>query len=392
VLRPVRDEFGAAAGVERLPWFFTGTFLAVLAAVPAFGWLAARVPRRALLPAVYTGFVLCLLVLFGLLHLRTPWAPGAFFVWLSVFNLFVVSLFWSLMVDLWREAQARRLFGFIAAGGSAGALAGPSLTAGLVGRIGPVNLLPVAAGLLAGALVCLARLRRRPPAPVEADGGEAPALGGGALAGVARLVGSPYLRRIALFVLLATALGTVLYVQQAAVLREAVPDPGRRTRVFALVDLTVNALTIGTQVLATGRLVRAVGLPAVLGALPGLGAAGLTALALSPSVGVLLAVQVLWRAAQYALGAPAREMLFTVVSPEDKYKTKNVIDTVVYRTGDVLAAWGLAALAGFGLGPAALAAAALPLAGVWLLVALDLGRRQERLRRRAAGTEHGAAG
>lgn len=162
ILRPVREEMGIAGGVERLPWVLTATFLAMAAAVPAFGALAARYPRRTLLPVVYGFFIANILGLFAWLRsgLVPEWAPGAFFVWLSVFNLFVVSVFWSFMVDLWSDEQARRLFGFIAAGGSAGALVGPSLTAVLVGLIGPINLLPVAAVVLAGALLCISRLRR----------------------------------------------------------------------------------------------------------------------------------------------------------------------------------------------------------------------------------------
>ena len=162
MLRPVREAFGAAAGVEGLPWLFTGTFLAMLAAVPVFGALAARFPRRTLLPVIYTFFIACILALFALLRSGAagPWAPAAFFIWLSVFNLFVVSVFWSFMADVWHEEQARRLFGVIAAGGSAGALAGPAVTAYLAGRVGPVNLLPIAAVVLAGAL----RLHRAPAA------------------------------------------------------------------------------------------------------------------------------------------------------------------------------------------------------------------------------------
>ena len=162
MLRPVREAFGAAAGVEGLPWLFTGTFLAMVAAVPVFGALAARFPRRTLLPVIYTFFIACILALFALLRsgAAAPWAPAAFFIWLSVFNLFVVSVFWSFMADVWHEEQARRLFGVIAAGGSAGALAGPAVTAYLAGRVGPVNLLPIAAVVLAGALVCIVRLRR----------------------------------------------------------------------------------------------------------------------------------------------------------------------------------------------------------------------------------------
>lgn len=382
---------GAAGGPERLPWLFTATFLTMLAAVPAFGWLVARVPRRTLLPLVYAFFVGCILALFGLLRSPARWAPGAFFVWLSVFNLFVVSVFWSFMADIWREAQARRLFGLIAAGGSAGALAGPALAATLAPRVGPVNLLPVAAALLAGALLCILVLRRRPPAPDPAGrpADERAPVGGGALGGLTHVARSPYLGGIAAFVVLATAFGTLLYTQQVQIVRTAFPDPARRTAVFALMDVSVNALTIGAQLLATGRLVQRFGLPPVLASLPALSLGGLVALAASPTAAVLVPVQVAWRATQYGIAGPAREMLFTVVSREDKYKAKNVIDTVVYRGGDALSAWLFAALAAAGLSWSGLAVATMPLAVAWLAVAVFLGRRQAHLRRRL---ETGSAG
>ena len=387
VLRPVREEMGVATGVERLPWLFTGTFLAMAAAVPVFGALAARFPRRTLLPVVYAFFIACILGLFALLRgVGAPaWAPGAFFIWLSVFNLFVVSVFWSFMADVWREEQARRLFGFIAAGGSAGALVGPTVTALLAPRIGPVNLLPVAAAILAGALVCVARLR--PGAPVAGPGAlpddpaadEAP-VGGGALGGLARMLRSAYLSGIALFVVLGTLFATFVYFQQAQIVRAAFADPGQRTAVFAVMDLAVNALTIGAQLFVTGALATRFGLVRVLPALPLVTLAGFTALAMVSTAGVLVAFQVLRRAAQYGITGPAREMLFTVLPREDKYKAKNVIDTIVSRGGDALSGWAFAGLSALGLGMAGVSLVALPLAALWIALAVYLGRREEHLR------------
>jgi len=387
VLRPVREEMGVATGVERLPWLFTGTFLAMAAAVPVFGALAARFPRRTLLPVVYAFFIACILGLFALLRgVGAPaWAPGAFFIWLSVFNLFVVSVFWSFMADVWREEQARRLFGFIAAGGSAGALVGPTVTALLAPRIGPVNLLPVAAAILAGALVCVARLR--PGAPVAGPGAlpddpaadEAP-VGGGALGGLARMLRSAYLSGIALFVVLGTLFATFVYFQQAQIVRAAFADPGQRTAIFALMDLAVNALTIGAQLFVTGALATRFGLVRVLPALPLVTLAGFTALAMVSTAGVLVAFQVLRRAAQYGITGPAREMLFTVLPREDKYKAKNVIDTIVSRGGDALSGWAFAGLSALGLGMTGVSLVALPLAALWIALAVYLGRREERLR------------
>jgi AAA family ATP:ADP antiporter len=387
VLRPVREEMGVATGIERLPWLFTGTFLAMAAAVPLFGALAARFPRRTLLPLVYAFFIACILGLFGLLRgVGSPaWAPAAFFIWLSVFNLFVVSVFWSFMADVWREEQARRLFGFIAAGGSAGALVGPAATAFLAPRIGPVNLLPLAAAILAGALVCIARLRpgasatEPGPRPADLTDDEAP-VGGSALGGLTRVPRSAYLSGIALFVALGTLFATFVYFQQAQVIREAFADPGRRTAVFALIDLAVNVLTIGAQLFVTGALATRFGLVRVLPALPVVTLAGFTALALVSTAGVLVVFQVLRRATQYGITGPAREVLFTVLPREDKYKAKNVIDTIVSRGGDALSGWAFAGLSALGLGMTGVSVVALPLAALWIALAVYLGRREERLR------------
>jgi AAA family ATP:ADP antiporter len=386
VLRPVRDEMGVAGGVDRLPWLFTGTFVAMLAVTPIFGALAARYPRRTLLPALYAFFIVCILALFVLLRSAVvpAWAPAAFFIWLSVFNLFVVSVFWSFMADVWNEEQARRLFGVIAAGGSAGALVGPAVTAALAAYMRPANLLAVAAALLTGALLCLARLRRWTVAPAA---GRAPrrsdddgALGGSALGGLTRLARSPYLLGICAFVLLGTVLATFVYFQQAQIIRAAIADPGRRTRVFAGIDLAVNVLTIATQLFATGPLVARLGLSRMLSFLPALSLAGFAALALAPGAVMLIAFQVLRRAAQYGIAGPSREVLFTVVSREEKYKAKNFIDTAVSRGGDALSGWAFAGLMALGLGITGVALVALPLAAAWIAVAVYLARREALLR------------
>jgi ATP:ADP antiporter, AAA family len=386
VLRPVRETLGAAAGVEGLPWLFTGTFLAMLAAVPLFGVLASRFPRRTLLPLIYAFFIACILALFLLLRsgATAAWAPAAFFIWLSVFNLFVVSVFWSFMADVWREEQARRLFGFIAAGGSAGAIAGPTLTALLAARLGPVNLLPLSALILGGALVCVMRLRHWALAPehgpaARAAQEEAP-LGGSPLAGLTGVLRSAYLLGICGFVALGNLLGTFIYFQQAQLIRAAYAEPGERTAVFAMMDLAVNALTIFAQLFVTGRLTAWLGLPRLLAALPTLSLIGFGVLAVAPAASVLIAYQVLRRAATYGVTGPAREVLFTVLSREEKYKAKNVIDTVVYRGADALSGWAYAGLAVLGLGISGVAWLALPVSAVWIALAVHLGRREEELR------------
>ncbi|HKZ07274.1 MAG TPA: MFS transporter [Methylomirabilota bacterium] len=386
ILRPVRETLGAAAGVEGLPWLFTGTFLAMLAAVPVFGGLAARFPRRTLLPVVYGFFIACILALFVLLRSGETgaWAPAAFFIWLSVFNLFVVSVFWSFMADVWREEQARRLFGVIAAGGSAGAMAGPAITAVLAARVGPVNLLPLSALILAGALVCIVRLRRWAVAPehgpaARAAQEEAP-LGGSPFAGLTGVLRSAYLLGICGFVALGNLLGTFIYFQQALVIRAAYAEPGERTAVFAMMDLAVNALTIFAQLFVTGRLAGWIGLPRLLAALPALSLLGFGALAAMPSAPVLIAYQVLRRATTYGVTGPALQVLFTVLSREEKYKAKNVIDTLVYRGADALSGWAYAGLTALGMGISGIALLALPVSAVWSALAVHLGRREEELR------------
>jgi AAA family ATP:ADP antiporter len=385
VLRPVREEMGVAGGVERLPWLFTGTFLAMLVAVPIFGALAARYPRRTLLPVVYAFFIACILGLFALLRggAAGAWAPPAFFIWLSVFNLFVVSVFWSFMADVWREEQARRLFGFIAAGGSAGAIAGPAFTAAVAARIGPINLLPIAALVLAAALVCIARLRQWAHAAAASPPDDERALGGGATAGITLVLRSSYLLAICVFVAFTTALATFVYFQQAQIVRAAFTDPAQRTALFALIDLAVNVLTIVTQVFVTGRLLTGAGLARALAVLPSLSVVGFAALAAAPVLPVLVAYQVLRRAATYGVNGPARETLFTVVMREEKYKAKNVIDTVINRGGDAVTGWAFAGLMALGLGVRGIALVAIPLCAAWIAVAIYLGRREEALREQA---------
>jgi AAA family ATP:ADP antiporter len=387
VLRPLRDEMGIAGGVSALPWVFTGTFLVMLAAVPLYGWCAARFARTRFLPIVYGFFIANLLLFYALFHFGQAhaWTARAFFIWVSVFNLFVVSVFWSFMVDLYSDAQARRLFGFIAAGGSAGAIAGPALTALLVTRIGTVHLLLVSAGLLAVALLCIARLSRwarrvaaaMPSVPASSTS-EQP-LGGSVWAGIRLLLRSPYLPALGGFIWLYTTLSTFVYFEQAHIVAAAHDDPAQRTRLFALIDLAVNVVTILTQLLLTGRLLRWLGLPLMLALVPLLTALGFFLLGVAPVLPVLVAFQVARRAGEYALTRPARELLYTVVDRETKYKAKNVIDTVVYRAGDAVSGWLFTGLKAIGMGLGAIAWISVPIALVWAALGIWLGRRHERL-------------
>ena len=387
ILRPLRDEMGIAGGIARLPWLFTGTFIAMLAAVPLFGFITARLPRQRFLPLVYGFFILNLLLFHAAFQIE-GWrevTARTFFIWASVFNLFVVSVFWSFMVDLFNSAQGKRLFGLIAAGGTAGAITGPTLTALLVVPVGPVNLLLLSALLLAGAVLCIHQLgqwsARKAPAPTHEPQQQQEPLGGSIFAGLTLIVRSPYLLGVALFMLLFTTLATFLYFEQAHIVAQSFDNSAERTRFFALLDLGVNTLTVLIQVLITSRLLTRLGVAGSLALVPLLSACGFALLALTPVLAALAGFQVLRRAGDYAITRPAREMLYTVVDRETKYKAKNALDTVVYRGGDALAGWLFTGLKSLGLGLAAIAWLAVPIALAWAAVALWLGRRQAQLSR-----------
>ena len=360
VLRPVRDSLAVGIGAEALRWVFTAIFATMIALVPVFGWLASRLPRARLLPAVYGFFALNLLGFTLELH------PVVFFVWLSVFNLFVVSVFWSFMSDIFDSRQAARLYGTIAAGGSCGAIAGPLIAAAV-----PQSklLLVVSAVLLAATIACiagLARWARTHPRAAEPSP-EAP-LGGSMLAGARAVAASPFLLAICGYLLCYAALSTALYFQQVAIVRDAVPDPEERTRLFASVDLLVNALTLAIQVLAFSRLAALLGPTGMLAAVPLLSVAGFLWLGATPTLAALISFGVVRRVGEFAVSKPAREALFTIVPREERYKAKNFIDTVIYRSGDALAGWLFA-------GVSALAAAAVAVA--WTALAVFLGARMK---------------
>ncbi len=387
VLRPLRDEMGVAGGVRNLQWLFTATFLTLLAAVPLYGALVARLPRRRFIPIVYHFFVANIALFWLLLafDFGTQHVARVFFVWISVFNLFAVSVFWSFMADLFSAERGKRLFGFIAAGGSLGALAGPALTIGLAVPLGPVNLLLAAALMLEAAVFCASRLeaaatRGEEPrsAPANCAARAEGTLGGNPLAGFSLLVRSPYLAGIALWVSLLSIAGTFLYFQQANIVAAASDDPAVRTRMFATIDFAVGALTLVVQVFATGRLMARFGIGPAAAALPAVFALGFVALAAAPVLAMVVAFQALQRTVNFALSNPAREVLFTVLAREEKYKAKNVIDVVVFRGADAAGGWLFAALRGAGLDLSAISLVVVPVGIAWLALALGLGRAQER--------------
>lgn len=383
IIRPLRDEMGILGGIKNLPWVFTGTFLVMLAIVPVFGWVSSRYPRRQFLPLVYSFFIVNLLLFYVLFYFDVAPAHLAqtFFIWVSVFNLFVISVFWSFMNDIYDKDQAKRLFGAIAAGGTAGALCGPILTTWLAKPLGTHNLLLICAVLLGIAIVCIAKLanwfEQQPQA--RADTTYQQAMGGHWLAGLSLVFRSPYLVGICVLILMYTTLSTFLYFQQASIIRDSFSDSAQRTSVFAMIDLAVNTLTILIQVFLTGRIVRALGLAWTLALIPMLLVGGFLILSFSPILGVLIAIQVFRRAGNYSIMRPAREMLYVVLGREEKYKAKNFIDTVVYRGGDAVSAWVYDGFRAIGLSLGQIAFIAAPLAALWAFVAYRLGQKRERI-------------
>ena len=398
VIRPIRDDFGAAGGIENLPWMFTGTLVTMLIANALFAALVAKFSRRRFIPIAYRFFIANLLIFLVLLmtisKTNQVWVGRAFFVWTSVFNLFVISVFWAFMVDVFSTDQGKRLFGFISIGGTLGAIVGAAITASLVRKIGTVNLLFVSAALLELSAQCVRVFPKTIAAPDVSsktkDIAEAP-VGGGIWAGIVHNASSPYLLGISTYMLLYALTSTLLYFQQVAIAASAYPDRSARTAFFAQIDLMVNILTVLVQAFLTGRLLKWFGVGVTLAILPALSVVGFTTMGVVPTLALLVIFLTLRRAGNFAIARPARETLFTVVSREDKYKAKNFIDTVVYRTGDQIGAWSSGALTWSGLGLTGVSFVAAPIAAVWLVVSLWLGRKQIAMASKIQTTDRGSA-
>ncbi len=393
VLRPLRDEMGVAAGRDYLQWLFTATFFVMLAASPVYAFAVGRLPRARFIPVVYQFFVANLALFWLALQYDVFRAETArvFFVWVSVFNLFAVSVFWSFMADIFGTEQGKRLFGFIAAGGTAGTLLGSAATVTLAERLGTANLLIVAGILLELAIFCAMALeracpRREEPIAPQADPDAPRAVGGdasdykpgGMFDGFMLIVRSPYLAGIALWVALLSLAGTFLYFMQQDVVRAASQDPAVRTRMFATMDLAANLATLGLQFLATGAIIKRIGAGPSAAILPLIFAAGFAALFVAPTLAIIIAFQALQRTANFAFSNPAREIFFTSVSRDEKYKAKNLIDAAVFRGGDLVWSWSFTGLRALGFSMSGIAAIAIPLMLGWCALALALGRAQDK--------------
>lgn len=398
VLRPIRDEMGAAGGVDNLAWLFTGTLGAMLLVQPFYGGLVAKLPRRRFVPLTYRFFIANLVVFFVLLKMadasQSVWIGRVFFIWTSVFNLFVVSVFWSFMADIFRPGQGKRLFGIVAVGGTVGAVLGSTITTALAKPLGSINLLLVSALILELAARASRALDEREPllraADAASDASTSPSrtvaadakgnadtvIGGGVLDGVKHVLKSPYLIGIAVLMLCFTIASTFLYFQQVDIVAQAFADDrDARTSTFGLIDLAVNVLTLVTQLFLTGRVVKWFGVGVTLAFLPVVTLIGFAVLGVSPVLPVLIGFLVIRRAGNFAIQRPAREALYTVLPRGDKYKAKNFNDTFVYRLGDQMGAWSYTWMGVFGLGLSGLAFSMVPLSAAWLALALWLGRR-----------------
>jgi len=403
MLRPIRETMAIEKGADKLPWLMTATLVAMLVANPLYALLVSRLPRRRFVPAAHAFLALNIVGFFVASRSLAPETLHllgyAFYVWLSVFNLFVVSIFWSIMADIFREEQAKRIFGVVAVGGTLGAICGPVIVDALLvgtlsiqlplGRDGPAWTIVRFTALsrewvflaalvpLAGATLCAWSLLRR-SACVAPDGSTREPTRD-ALAGFRLIAGSRYLKVLSLYMLLFTVTSTLVYVEQARMIATHFASDTERTQAFARLDFYTNTLTLVAQLFLTRQIIRVLGIGGTLSVLPALTFAGFGALAATGSVPVLFGYQVIRRGVHYAIDRPAREVLFTPLSPDEKYKSKAFIDTFVYRAGDMLGGWAPAWLGVLGgwlhmASPIPNWTLWLPLSLLWIVVGFVLGR------------------
>ncbi len=391
ILRAVRDAVGVAAGTDKLPWFFTGTLLATLVMNPLYSWIVTRLPVRRFIPIVYRMFIALLLAFAAVLEWgppgSEPWLGPAFWILISIYSLFIPSVFWGFMTDVFNPEQGKRLFGFISVGGTLGALAGAFFTSRVAERVGTPALMVFSVLLLECAVQSAHHFPPSFRPDTRARDEARRAVGGSALAGITNVLRSPYLLGICLYMLMFTVGSTVLYFRQAELVAERYADREARTAFLAGIDAVVQALTILTQLFLTGRVLRWFGVAVALAIMPALSMVGFGLLGVWNTLAVFIVFQVARRAGEYTFARPAREVLFTVVSAEDRYKAKNLIDTFVYRAGDQTGAWSYAGMSALGLAVGSVALVMAPISGIWLFVAFWLGHQQAE--RQRAGSNPG---
>src|SRR6266446_6218830 len=383
IVKPIRDSIAASNRLETLPWMFTATLVVMLIANAIFAAIVARLERRKFIPFAYAFFILVLALFFVLMRTGSPaqqvWTGRAFYVWVSVFNLFNTAIFWAFMTDLFTVEQGKRLYGFIAVGGSLGGILGPYITKHYVQQIGPANLLAISALIF---LIAILLVRFFPSGFTEAGRAtavEEKPIGGSIWSGLTHIAHSPYLFGLATSMLIYTTTSAWAYFQQSDLTRAAFQDSNARTAFLASLDMWVNSITVVIQIFLTGRLLKWFGVGFTLVAMPFLSMVGFGAMGIAPSLGLLAAFQVVRRAAAYALMRPSREILFTVLRREDKYKVKSVTDTLGYRVGDQLGAWSYGGMHALGLELPNISFVAVPVVAGWCGLSLWLARKQRAL-------------
>jgi AAA family ATP:ADP antiporter len=386
MLRPVREAMAVESGPETIPYLFAGTFMAMLVATPIFGWVASRFPRKQFLPWVYAFFILNILAFWVAFTNAVNeggsyvWLSRAFFVWISVFNLYVVTVFWSFMADLYTKEQGRRLFGMISAGGTTGGLIGSYVTSELAVDIGFQNLMPISAMLLVVAILCIRQLRRwleSQDIEVTETAASSQALGGSPFAGITHVIRSKYFLAIAGKSIIASLLGTALYMITANLVQDAFVNADERTQFFSNINMATNAIALIGQLLVVKHAVARIGIGRTMSAMPIVSIFGFAVLALEPTLAVVAVLTVIRRSLGFAFSKPTTDMLYSVVTPEEKYKAKNFIDTVIYRGGDLIGTWTLRPIiSAFGI--AGTSVIMVPFAAIWAGIALWLGRDYRR--------------
>jgi AAA family ATP:ADP antiporter len=382
VVKPIRDAIAASNRIETLPWMFTATLVVMLIANVIFAAIVARMERRKFIPFAYAFFILVLLLFFGLMRTGSPaqqvWTGRAFYVWVSVFNLFNTAIFWAFMTDLFTVEQGKRLYAFIAVGGTLGAIVGAYITKNLVRDLGQANLVAISAAMFA--IVCF--LVRFFPRSYTGDTRSEPVreepIGGTVWSGFTHIARSPYLFGLAATIMLYTITSTWAYFQQTTLAGAALKTSADRTVFLSSLEIWVNCITLIIQVFLTGRFLKWFGVGFTLTALPFLSMLGFCAMAIAPSLALLALFQVIRRAGAYALMRPSREILFTVLKREDKYKVKSVTDTLGYRVGDQIGAWSYGGLGANGLQLSlnTISWIAVPVTAGWCVLSIWLARKQ----------------
>ena len=386
IIRPVRETMAVGSGPQTIPYLFVGTFVAMMFATSIFGWVASRFPRRVFLPWVYLFFTANIAIFWVLFTQAvdggnsTVWLGRAYFVWVGVFNLFIVSVFWSFMADIYTREQGRRLFGLISAGGSIGALLGGIGTSAIVITIGTHNLLPIAGVLLFLSVVCITQLRKwvisEHKDAIDQTAASDKPLGGKTFAGITHMLSSKYFASIGIASLIASTLGAALYMFTAELVAVDIPDQDEQTRFFSNLNVAANSLTIIFQAFVVRHVVGRYGIGRALVLLPAVSVIGFIVLALDPVLAVVAILTIVRRAVGFGFSKPSTDMLYSVVTPEEKYKTKNFIDTAIYRGGDVIGTWFIKLMSALGI--AGISLVMVPIAIYWAFVSLWLGRDYKR--------------